>query len=90
MNKSAFKPAWIVLIYGFFTLAGGVIGYFKAGSHLSLLMGGLFGALLIGSGVLLFKKKPIGHYTALVLSFLLDAFFSYRFLETHKFFQQGS
>ena len=37
----------IVLIYGIFTLVGGVIGFLKAKSKASLIAGGIFGILLL-------------------------------------------
>jgi uncharacterized membrane protein (UPF0136 family) len=78
--------AWITLVYAFLILIGGIIGHLKAASLMSLIMGGVFGLLLLGSALLIFKKKKSGLYAALILSFLLDIFFTYRFVDKLRFF----
>jgi Small integral membrane protein len=77
---------WIVLVYALLILVGGVIGHIKAASTVSLVMGIVFGALLAGSSLLIFKNKKAGLYSALILSLLLDLFFTYRFVDKLKFF----
>lgn len=81
--------AIIVLVYGLLILVGGIIGHWQAGSMASLLSGLIFGSLLIVASWGMFKSKPWGVWSALFLTFLLDAFFSYRLLITKKFMPSG-
>lgn len=77
----------ILLFYSLIILTGGLIGFFKADSQISLIAGLGFGlTLLICS--LCFKKKWAS-YLALILTFLLDAFFTQKFLKTMSFMPSG-
>jgi uncharacterized membrane protein (UPF0136 family) len=82
---------YIVALYGLLILIGGIIGHIKAGSNASLVMGVVFGFLLLLSSGGMFSKKFFkkGVYFALILALILDAFFSYRFLATMKFMPSG-
>jgi uncharacterized membrane protein (UPF0136 family) len=82
---------YIVALYGLLILIGGIIGHIKAGSNASLVMGVVFGLLLLLSSGGMFSKKYFkkGVYFALVLTLILDAFFTYRFLTTMKFMPAG-
>ncbi len=83
------QSGFIVLIYGVLVLIGGIIGHYKAASTASLVSGLVFGALLIATSWMIFKNKLIGIYSALIVSFVLDGFFTYRLVLTHKFFPSG-
>jgi len=80
------REALIVLIYGVIVALGGVMGFVKAGSQISLIMGLSFGLLLIGSSVTIFKKKFIGAYIACAVSLILGAMFLFRYCNSHNFF----
>ena len=82
---------YIVALYGILILIGGIIGHIKAGSNASLGMGLVFGFLLLLSSAGMFSKKHFKKavYFAVILTLLLDAFFSYRFLATMKFMPSG-
>ncbi|MFI5333580.1 MAG: TMEM14 family protein [Chlamydiales bacterium] len=84
-----FNAALILLVYGLLILIGGIIGHVQAKSTPSLVMGLLFGSLLIGSAIGLFKRKKAAAWIALTLVLLLDAFFTYRFLHTQRFMPSG-
>lgn len=79
----------VVLIYALLILIGGIIGHVKASSFASLAFGLIFGLLLVGSAIAMFAKHKWGTYGALVLTFMLDGFFTYRFLKTHTFMPGG-
>ncbi|MES2344965.1 MAG: TMEM14 family protein [Chlamydiota bacterium] len=81
--------AAVILLYGLIILVGGILGHHEKGSMASLIAGLVCGSLLISSAWVTFKKKAWGEYAALVLIFLLDAFFTYRFVTTHKFLPTG-
>lgn len=81
--------AIIVSVYGIFTFIGGVIGFIMASSLTSLVMGSVFGILLVLSGYLIFRQKVYASYSAMALSFLLAGFFIPRFIKTMHFFPAG-
>jgi len=82
---------YIVAFYGILILVGGIIGHIKAASTASLVMGVVSGLLLLLASGGMFSKKHFkkSAYFALILTLLLDAFFSYRFLATLKFMPSG-
>lgn len=82
---------YIVALYGLLILVGGIIGHIKAGSTASLVMGVVFGLLLLLSSGAMFSKKYFkkGVYSTLILTLILDAFFTYRYLATMKFMPSG-
>lgn len=81
--------AFIVLFYGVLILVGGWMGHYKAGSSASLVSGLVFGIFLLGCSLFLFKNQRPAAYVALILTFVLDAFFTYRFSQTLKFMPSG-
>ncbi len=81
--------AWITLFYGILILIGGIMGHTQAASAISLIMGILFGTLLIIAAAGMFKNRLLPCYSAILLILLLDAFFSYRWLYTFQFFPSG-
>lgn len=80
---------WSVLVYGVLNILGGILGFQRANSVLSLIFGITFGLLLLGSSIAMFNNKTKGLYFSLALTFILDAFFSYRFLTKLKFMPSG-
>ncbi|MBI2743228.1 MAG: TMEM14 family protein [Chlamydiales bacterium] len=80
---------FILIVYAILIIAGGIVGYASAGSKLSLIMGCGFGLMLLGSAFALYKKKKAATWIAIALILLLDAFFSYRYAQTHKFLPSG-
>ena len=85
------EPTKIYLfIFGVLTIAGGVMGYVKAGSNASLIAGGLSGALLLVAGYLIGagKVQP-GLILGIILSLALAGQFLPKFLSTHKFMPAG-
>jgi uncharacterized membrane protein (UPF0136 family) len=81
---------YIVALYGILMLVGGLIGHAK-GSSASLVTGVIFGILLLIAAGCMFKKSLYmkGTYFALILTLILDAFFTYRYLTTMKFMPPG-
>lgn len=79
----------ITLIYGLLLLVGGLMGRLKAASTASLVTGVGFGLLAIVLSIGIFKRSLFSAYFALILTFLLDAFFTYRLLLTMKFMPSG-
>jgi uncharacterized membrane protein (UPF0136 family) len=81
--------ATTVCVYGLLIALGGVMGYVKGGSHASLISGGSFGLSLLISAYFISKGKIAAQYLALILTFLLDGIFTYRFAKTLNFIPAG-
>ena len=79
----------MIAIYGLLVLVGGIMGHVKAASRASLIMGIVFGGLLLFAAVGLYLKKRLALWSTVALLIVLDAFFTYRFTLTHKFFPPG-
>lgn len=90
MELTMKKTGSVVLIYGLLILIGGFMGHYKAASTPSLISGIVFGPLLLIAAWGIFKKKMWGPWSALILAFVLDAFFTLRFAKTMKFFPPGA
>ncbi|MBS0604126.1 MAG: TMEM14 family protein [Verrucomicrobia bacterium] len=81
--------ATIVFVYGLLIVLGGIMGFVKGGSHASLISGGSFGIALLISAYFISKGKIAAQYLALVLTFMLDGIFTYRFAKTLHFIPAG-
>ena len=76
-------------IFGALTIAGGVMGFVKAGSKASLIAGGVSGVLLLLAGWLVRDKVYVGLGLGLVVSIALAGRFVPGFLETKKMMPAG-
>jgi len=81
--------ATIVFVYGILIALGGLMGFVKGGSTISLILGGSFGVALLISAYFISKGKIAAQYVALGLTFLLDGVFTHRFAKTLHFFPTG-
>lgn len=81
--------ATLVFVYGLLITLGGLFGFIKGGSNISLISGGSFGISLLIAAHFISQGKIIAQYFALVLTFLLDGIFTYRFAKTLQFFPAG-
>jgi uncharacterized membrane protein (UPF0136 family) len=70
------------IVFGLLTIAGGVIGYVKAGSVASIIAGAITGVLLLVAAFLLPDHRVAGLAIALIVSVLLAAQFVPKFLRT--------
>jgi uncharacterized membrane protein (UPF0136 family) len=70
------------IIFGLLTIAGGVVGYLKAGSAASVIAGSITGVLLLVAAFLLPQHRVGGLATALIVSLLLAAYFIRKYLST--------
>ena len=69
----------LVFLYAILIFAGGLIGYFKAGSQPSLIAGLIFGALIASAGFFMKLQYRWGRYLALFYALFLTVFFAVRF-----------
>ena len=70
------------IIFGVLTIAGGIIGYVKAGSMPSIIAGSITGILLLVSAWLLPEHQAAGLGIAVLVSLLLAGQFVPKFLRT--------
>ena len=86
-NMSIFKI--VLFIYGILLIAGGYLGYAKAGSKPSLIMGLISGALILLGVYLLGTNFPVGRILVSSVSLLLCIVFLLRLIKTHQFMPAG-
>src|SRR5437879_13065538 len=77
------------IVFGVLTLAGGILGYVKAGSLPSIIAGSITGVLLLVAASLLPEHRAIGLATGFVISLLLAAQFIPKFIRTGKALPAG-
>ncbi len=78
-----------LLILALLVCVGGVIGYKKAGSKASLIMGTASAALLAVAFVIATQAPSTGLLVGLVISLMLSAVFGVRLKKTGKFMPAG-
>ncbi len=77
------------IIFGLLTIAGGIMGYVKAGSTASIIAGSISGALLLLAAFLLPNYFAVGLGLAALVSILLAGRFVPAFLKSGAFMPGG-
>ena len=77
------------IVFGILTIAGGIVGYVKAGSVASIIAGSISGILLLLAAWLMPDRQAAGLIVALVVSVLLAGQFVPKFFNTHKVMPAG-
>jgi uncharacterized membrane protein (UPF0136 family) len=77
------------IAFGVLTIAGGIVGYAKAGSVASIVAGSITGILLLVAAFLLPQHRAIGLATAFITSLLLAAQFVPKFIRTGRVMPAG-
>src|ERR1700745_2383437 len=77
------------IIFGLLTIAGGIVGYVKAGSVPSIIAGSITGVLLLVAAFLLPEHRAAGLATAFIISLLLAGQFVPKFLRTGRAMPAG-
>ena len=77
------------IIFGLLTIAGGIMGYVKAGSVVSIIAGAITGILLIVAAFLLPEHRVAGLATALIVSVLLAGQFLPKLIRTGRVMPAG-
>ncbi len=77
------------IIFGLLTIVGGVIGYTKAGSTISLIAGSISGILLLLAAYLLPGNLAVGLALAAVISIALAGKFVPAFIKTGQAMPAG-
>jgi len=78
-----------VILYGVLAIVGGIIGYKKAGSKISLISGTISGIGLLLAGIVAFLEQNWGLTLASVISAVLVIVFLARLVKTKKFMPAG-
>lgn len=81
--------AVVIGIYGALVLAGGLTGYFIAGSLASLISGGLSGLALIICSHFIWRNSVVAYNITVGLLCVLLAVFCYRFMSTSQIVPSG-
>ena len=77
------------LVFGILTIAGGIIGYVKAGSTPSIIAGSIAGSLLLIGAWLIPEHRAAGLIIILIVSILLALQFIPKFIRTGKAMPAG-
>ena len=77
------------IVFGILTIAGGVLGYVKAGSMASIIAGSISGVLLLLAAWLMPEHQAAGLIVALIVSLLLAGQFIPKFFRTLKVMPAG-
>ncbi len=77
------------IVFGLLTIAGGIMGYVKAGSTISLIAGAICGILLLAAAFLLPANVVAGLVIGGLVSLLLAAQFLPAFFRTGKMMPAG-
>lgn len=77
------------IVFGLLTIAGGIMGYVKAGSTASIIAGSISGVLLLVAAFLLPGNVAAGLVLAAVVSLLLAGRFLPAFIKTGAFMPAG-
>jgi uncharacterized membrane protein (UPF0136 family) len=80
---------WILWIYILLLLGGGLFGYYKAGSKVSLITSAVFAALLVLTTVPHFLDAQFASKLATILMAVLLVVFAVRLSKTGKFMPSG-
>ena len=77
------------LVFGILTILGGVMGYIKARSIVSVIAGTITGVLLIVAGLILPDRRELGLVLGLLISAVLAGQFIPRVLRTRRLVPAG-
>jgi uncharacterized membrane protein (UPF0136 family) len=77
------------IIFGLLTIAGGIVGYVKAGSVVSIIAGAITGVLLLVAAFVMPEHSVAGLAIALIVSLFLGAYFIRKYLSTGALMPAG-
>ena len=83
------KQSVSVALYAILVLVGGIMGYVKVHSLVSLVAGGSTAFILLICSYLMQKGNTYARYTVIGIITCLLVFFSYRFFTSFKFMPGG-
>lgn len=83
------KPDFAIYAYTLLLFIGGIIGYFKSGSIISIAVSTVSAALMLASLYLKNSYSQVGYSALYTLLILLTALFCWRFAASGKFMPAG-
>ena len=83
------KAILATFAYGIISIIGGISGYIKAKSHISLILGIISGIALISAAVIQLQSLYFGAIIAQVITVMLVIVFAIRLFKTRKFMPAG-
>lgn len=86
---SLFLSQVIMGVYGVLLIAGGLMGYVKGGSKVSLFAGAIAGGLCVGATWLSVEQPGNGLTLGALIAFLLAGVFINRYAKTRRFVPAG-
>lgn len=87
MNLS--PSAIALIVYGVVAIVGGIIGFAKSQSKVSLISGSISGVGLLVSGIASAQAQGWGKITGMAIASLLVIVFVVRLIKTQKFMPAG-
>ncbi|MCP5491834.1 MAG: TMEM14 family protein [Chlamydiales bacterium] len=81
--------ATILFLFGLTLILGGFMGWARAASYISLVMGCGLGITLVACGWIMLKGKAWALYTAMLITTGIAALFAYRFFKTQQMMPAG-
>lgn len=78
-----------LIAYGLVLIAGGAMGYARAGSSVSLVTGAIFGLAAIAAGAAAFRYPSAGLWMGFAVALIVGAFFAWRFISTQSLMPAG-
>ena len=75
----------VVVVYGLFTVFGGAIGFLKAKSTASLLVGSMMGLTLLAAAFHMRRGNDVAPYVAVAIAILLGGRFFVTWKRTKRF-----
>ncbi len=79
----------VILIFAFILVFGGVMGYIKVGSYVSIITALVFACGLITCALLIQQGNSKAYKFAILLTLILLAFFGYRFSQNFQLMPGG-
>jgi uncharacterized membrane protein (UPF0136 family) len=83
------KKSVVIALYAALVLVGGIMGYIKAESMISLMAGSFTALLLFICSYLIWRGNQVAYKIATGIVTCLLAFFGYRFFGSFKFMPAG-
>jgi uncharacterized membrane protein (UPF0136 family) len=88
-HKITVSTKWYYLLFAILTILGGIMGYVKAKSKISLISGSVFGIILIVASCLLPQRPIIAGVIGLCVSVLLAGKFVPDYIHKKAFVPSG-